>query len=57
MQPLMPTTIETLEPSERMFYPTHQNSIRDLRYYWKKFHCFDYDKMKEINFDTTQLEI
>ena len=57
MESLKPVTIETLEPDERVFYPTHENSIRDLRYYWKNFYCFDYDKMKETDFEPKQIEV
>ena len=54
MGPLNPVTIE---PKDSMFYPTHANSIRDLRSFWKKLNCFDYEKMKEMELKPDQIEI
>ena len=39
------------------FFPTHANSIRDLKYYRKKFWCFDYEKMEEEGYLPSRLEV
>lgn len=39
------------------FFPTHENSIRDLKYYRKKFWCFDYEKIEETGYQPQRLEV
>ena len=39
------------------FFPTHQNSIRDLKYYRKKFWCFDFEKMEADGYNPSQIEV
>ena len=46
MDPLEPVVVESQE-EKSLFFKTHPNSIRDLRYYYKKLNCFDYEAMKE----------
>ena len=56
MGPLEPKEVES-QQDKSMFYPTHDNSIRDLRYYYKKMYCFDYEAMKEQGMEPNELEV
>ena len=40
---------------DSMFYPTHDSSLGDLKYYKKKLWCFDYEKMAELDDGTPEI--
>ena len=56
METLKPRTVEN-QNDKSLFYPIHVNSKKDLRYYYKKFYCFDYEKLKETSTLPDEIEI